>query len=85
MMLEQVVGEGAASSQLAVLRVCVNKGALDIQSSAEQSLRLHAMQEKVLECLRLDSSCLVLLGDQEQEMGGEELLADLFRCRVYGF
>ena len=31
-MLERIVGEGAALSQPAVLRVCVGKGVLDIQS-----------------------------------------------------
>jgi hypothetical protein len=81
-MLERVVWEGATSSQLAVLRVCVDKGVLDIQSWAER--KLHAMQERVRECLCLDSSCLVLLGDQEREMGGEELPADLFGCGAYG-
>ena len=49
-MLERVDGEGATSSQLAVLRVCIDKGALDIRSWAER--RLRAMQEKVRECLR---------------------------------
>jgi hypothetical protein len=82
-MLEQSVGEGAASSQQAVLQVCNDKGVLGIRSWAEQ--RLHAMRERVRECLLQDSSCLVLLGDQEREMGGGELLADLFRCGVYGF
>ena len=81
-MLARVVGEGAASSQPAVLKVCVDKGALDIRSWAEQ--KLCAMQERVRECLCLDSSCLVLLGDQEREMGGEELPADLFGCGAYG-
>ena len=80
-MLEHVVGEGAASSQQAVLKVCVNKGALDIWSWVEQ--KLHAMQEQVSEYMCLDSSWLVLLGDQEQELGGEELLADLFGCGAY--
>ena len=81
-MLERVDGEGATSSQLAVLRVCIDKGALDIRSWAER--RLRAMQEKVRECLRLDNSCLVLVGEQEREMGGEELPADLFGCGAYG-
>ena len=81
-MLERVVGEGAASSQPAVLKVCVDTGALDIRRWAEQKLR--AMQEKVRECMRLNSSCLVLLGDQERKMGGEELPADLFECGAYG-
>ena len=82
-MLEQSVGEGAASSQQAVLRVCNDKGVLGIRSWAEQ--RLHAMREQVRECLLQDSSCLVLLGDQEREMGGRELPADLFRFGAYGF
>ena len=43
------------------------------------------MREQVRECLLQDSSCVVLLGDQEREMGGGELPADLFRCGVYGF
>ena len=47
--------------------------------------KLHAMREQVRECLLQDSSCLVLLGDQEREMGGEELPADLFRCGAFGF
>ena len=42
------------------------------------------LQEKVRECMRMDGSCLVLLGDQEQEMEGEELPADLFGCGAYG-
>ena len=82
-MLQRIMGDGAASSQPAVLRVCVDKGVLDIRSWAEQ--KLHAMQERVRDCLRQDSSCLVLLGDQEREMGEEELPADLFRCGAYGF
>ena len=81
-MLEQVVGVGAALSQPAVLKACVSKGALGIWRWAEQKLR--AMQGKARECMRLDSSCLVLLGDQEQEIGGEELPADLFGCGAYG-
>ena len=76
------MGEGAALSQPAVLKVCVDKGALDIQSWAEQ--KLCVMQEKVCEYMCMDSSCLVLLGDQEWELEGEELPADLFRCGVYG-
>ena len=83
MMLERSVAEGAASSQQAVLQVCDDKGVLDIRSWVEQ--RLHAMREQVRECLLQDSSCIVLLGDQEREMGGGELPADLFRCGVYGF
>ena len=75
-MLERFVGDGAVSSQQAVLQVCVDKGVLEIQSWAER--KLHAMREQVRECLLQDSSCLVLLGDQEREMGGEELPADLF-------
>ena len=81
-MLEQVVGVGAALNQPAVLQVCINKGALDIRRWAEQKLR--AMQEKVRECMRVDGSCLVLLGDQEREMEGEQLPADLFGCGEYG-
>ena len=82
-MLERSVGEGAISSQQAVLQVCDDKGVLEIRSWAER--RLHAMREQVRECLLQDSSCVVLLGDQEREMGGGELPADLFRCGVYGF
>ena len=48
-MLERFVGDGAVSSQQAVLRVCVNKGVLEIRSWAER--RLHAMREQVRECL----------------------------------
>ena len=81
-MLERVVEEGAASSQPAVLQVCIDRGALDIRRWPEQKLR--AMQEKVRECMRMDGSCLVLLGDQKREMEGEELLADLFGCGAYG-
>ena len=80
-MLERIVGEGAASSQPAILKVCIKKGALDIRCWAEQ--KLLAMQEKVRDCMSVNGSCLVLLGDQEREMEGEELPADLFRCRVY--
>ena len=58
------------------------QGYLEHSGLAEQKLR--AMQKKVRKCLRLDSSCLVLLGDQEREMGGEELPADLFECGAYG-
>ena len=43
------------------------------------------MREQVREYLLKDNSCVVLLGDQEREMGGGELPADLFRCGVYGF
>ena len=82
-MLERLVGDGAGSSQRAVYRVCADKGVLEIRSWAER--RLRDMQEQVRECLLQDSSCLVLLGDQEREMGGEELPADLFRCGAYGF
>ena len=42
------------------------------------------MQERVTECMRLDDSCLVLLGDEEQEAGGEELPVDLFEYGAYG-
>ena len=80
-MLERMVGEGAASSQPAILKVSVDKGVSEIRRWAEQ--RLRAMQEKVRECMSVDGSCLVLLGDQEREMEGEELPADLFRCRAY--
>jgi hypothetical protein len=82
-MLERSVGEGAISSQQAVLQICDDKGVLEIRSWAER--RLHAMREQVREYLLKDNSCVVLLGDQEREMGGGELPADLFRCGVYGF
>jgi len=81
-MLESLLGEDAASSQPAVLRVCINKGVLDVRAWAERKLR--DMQERVNECVRLNSSCLVLLGDEEREAGGEELPADLFEYGVYG-
>ena len=81
-MLEQMVGEGAASSRQAILKVCVDKDTLGIRCWAEQ--KLLAMQKKVRECMSVDGSCLVLLGDQEQEMEGDELPADLFGCGAYG-
>ena len=82
MMLERVIGEDVASSQPAVLKVCIDKGALDIRRWAERKLRV--MQEGVSECMRQDGPCLVLLGDQEREMGGEELPADLLEYGAYG-
>ena len=81
-MLERIVGEGAASGQPAILKVCVNKDTLHIRHWAEQ--KRHAMRENVRECMRQDDSCLVLLGDQEREMEGDELPADLFGCGAYG-
>ena len=81
-MLEGLLGEGATSSQPAILRVCVDKGALDIRSWAERKLR--ALREQVTECMRRDESCLVLLGDEEREAEGEELPADLFEYGAYG-
>ena len=81
-MLESLLGEDAASSQPAVLRVCVDKGVLEIRTWAERKLR--AMQERVTEFMRMDGSCLVLLGDEEREAGGEELPADLFEYGAYG-
>ena len=81
-MLDRMVGEGAASHRSAILKVCVDKDTLGIRCWAEQ--KLFAMQEKVRECMSGDSSCLVLLGDQEREMERDELPADLFGCRAYG-
>jgi hypothetical protein len=82
-MLERLVGDGAGSSQQAVHRVCADKGVLENRRWAER--RLRDMQEQVREYLLQDSSCLVLLGDQEWEMGGGELPADLFKCGAFGF
>ena len=77
-----MVEEGAVSSQPAILKVCADKDALGIQRWAEQ--QLFAMQKKVRECMSVDDSSLVSLGDYEQEMEGDELPADLFGCGVYG-
>ena len=82
-MLERLVGDGAVSSRQAVHQVCADKGVLEIRSWAER--RLRDMQEQVRERLLRDSSCLVLLGDREREMGGGELPADLFQCGAFGF
>ena len=43
-MLRRSVGEGAVSSQQAVLQVCNDKGVLEIRSWAER--RLHAMRSR---------------------------------------
>ena len=78
-MLERAVGEGAASSQPAVLQVWIGKDVLGIRCWAERNLNV--MQEKVRECMCMDDSCLVLLGDQEREMEGEELPAGCVGAR----
>ena len=81
-MLTGLLGEDAAASLPAVLQVCVDKDVLGIRAWAERKLR--AMQEQVTKHVSLDNSCLVLLGDEEQEAGGEELPADLFEYGAYG-